>query len=318
MDKQKPLLVVIVGPTASGKTELSVELAKQINGEIISGDSMQVYKHMDIGTAKVKEEEKQGIPHYLIDILEPDTTYSAYDFQQQAQPLIKDITSRGKIPIIVGGTGLYIQSVIYNYAFEKETISEAHAQKVAQQMDQLNSYSNEALHQYLGTFDPASQKAIHPNNRKRVLRAIEYYYKTKKVLSNRKKSTQLTENYDTLLVGIEMSRDTLYNRINKRVDIMLSQGLLKEVQHLVELGYEMCQSMQAIGYKELVPVIKGEMELELATQKLKQNSRRYAKRQMTWFKNQLNVHWLDREKMSLTSMLSELKTQIKQRSNENV
>ncbi|REH74881.1 tRNA (adenosine(37)-N6)-dimethylallyltransferase MiaA [Staphylococcus felis] len=315
MKGNKPFLVVIVGPTASGKTELSIELAKQVDGEIISGDSMQVYRNMDIGTAKITSEEMEGIPHHLIDILEPDVSFSAYDFQRRAKVLIDEITSRGKVPIIVGGTGLYIQSVIYDYAFEKEQISKEHEASVAQQMEKFERYSNLELHQYLRTFDPQSSDDIHPNNRQRVLRAIEYYLKTKKILSNRKKSTQLTENYDTLLIGIEMSRDTLYDRINNRVDIMLSQGLLNEVQQLIELGYETCQSMQAIGYKELVPVVNGEMELDVAIEKLKQNSRRYAKRQLTWFKNQLNVHWLDREKMSLASMLSELTTRINKRSN---
>ncbi|REH96481.1 tRNA (adenosine(37)-N6)-dimethylallyltransferase MiaA [Staphylococcus felis] len=315
MKGNKPFLVVIVGPTASGKTELSIELAKQVDGEIISGDSMQVYRNMDIGTAKITSEEMEGIPHHLIDILEPDVSFSAYDFQRHAKVLIDEITSRGKVPIIVGGTGLYIQSVIYDYAFEKEQISKEHEARVVQQMEKFERYSNLELHQYLRTFDPQSSDDIHPNNRQRVLRAIEYYLKTKKILSNRKKSTQLTENYDTLLIGIEMSRDTLYNRINNRVDIMLSQGLLNEVQQLIELGYETCQSMQAIGYKELVPVVNGEMELDVAIEKLKQNSRRYAKRQLTWFKNQLNVHWLDREKMSLASMLSELTTRINKRSN---
>ncbi|MBH9579933.1 tRNA (adenosine(37)-N6)-dimethylallyltransferase MiaA [Staphylococcus felis] len=315
MKGNKPFLVVIVGPTASGKTELSIELAKQVDGEIISGDSMQVYRNMDIGTAKITSEEMEGIPHHLIDILEPDVSFSAYDFQRRAKVLIDEITSRGKVPIIVGGTGLYIQSVIYDYAFEKEQISKEHEARVVQQMEKFERYSNLELHQYLRTFDPQSSDDIHPNNRQRVLRAIEYYLKTKKILSNRKKSTQLTENYDTLLIGIEMSRDTLYDRINNRVDIMLSQGLLNEVQQLIELGYETCQSMQAIGYKELVPVVNGEMELDVAIEKLKQNSRRYAKRQLTWFKNQLNVHWLDREKMSLASMLSELTTRINKRSN---
>ncbi|QLK85917.1 tRNA (adenosine(37)-N6)-dimethylallyltransferase MiaA [Staphylococcus sp. 17KM0847] len=317
MNKSKPLLVVIVGPTASGKTALSVELAKAIDGEIISGDSMQVYKGMDIGTAKVTQEEMAGIPHYLIDILNPDETFSAYDFQQRVKPLIHDITARGKIPIIAGGTGLYIQSVIYDYHFEDESVSPEHEAKVAVQMKALETYSNEALHAYLGTFDPESQQAIHPNNRQRVMRAIEYYLKTKKVLSNRKKSTQLTENYDTLIAGIEMSRETLYQKINKRVDMMLSQGLLDEVQELMDQGYASCQSMQAIGYKEMIPVITGDMDVDVATDLLKQHSRHYAKRQLTWFKNKLNVHWLDREKMSLTSMLSELTTQICKRRNEN-
>ncbi|AKS67244.1 tRNA delta(2)-isopentenylpyrophosphate transferase [Staphylococcus schleiferi] len=314
---KKPFIVVIVGPTASGKTELGVELAKEINGEVISGDSMQVYRGMDIGTAKVTESEMQGIPHHLINILNPDQTYSAYDFQQQARALITDITARGKTPIIVGGTGLYIQSVIYDYQFDKEEVSPEVAEKVQQKMEELKSYSNEALHEYLGTFDPQSFADIHPNNRQRVERAISYYLTTKKVLSNRKKSTQLTENYDTLLIGIEMSRDTLYVRINKRVDIMLSHGLLDEVQELIELGYESCQSMQAIGYKEIIPVVHNEIELNEAVDQLKQHSRNYAKRQMTWFKNKLNVHWLDREKMSLTSMLSELKTLINKRRNEH-
>lgn len=317
MSQNKPFIVAIVGPTASGKTELGVALAKAIDGEVISGDSMQVYQGMDIGTAKVTPDEMDGIPHHLIDILKPDETYSAYDFQQQAQQLITDITTRGKVPIIVGGTGLYIQSVIYDYQFDDETISPETEQRVAEQMAKLKSYTNEAIHDYLGTFDPISHQEIHPNNRKRVERAISYYLSTKKVLSNRKKSTQLTENYDTLLVGIKMSRDTLYSRINSRVDMMLSHGLLYEVQELIELGYESCQSMQAIGYKEIIPVIKNEMPLDEAITLLKQHSRNYAKRQMTWFTNKLNVHWLDREKMSLTSMLSELKPLINKRRNEH-
>lgn len=317
VSQNKPFIVAIVGPTASGKTELGVALAKAIDGEVISGDSMQVYQGMDIGTAKVTPDEMDGIPHHLIDILKPDETYSAYDFQQQAQQLITDITTRSKVPIIVGGTGLYIQSVIYDYQFDGETISPETEQRVAEQMAKLKSYTNEAIHDYLGTFDPISQREIHPNNRKRVERAISYYLSTKKVLSNRKKSTQLTENYDTLLVGIKMSRDTLYSRINSRVDMMLSHGLLDEVQELIELGYESCQSMQAIGYKEIIPVIKNEMPLDEAITLLKQHSRNYAKRQMTWFTNKLNVHWLDREKMSLTSMLSELKPLINKRRNEH-
>lgn len=166
VSQNKPFIVAIVGPTASGKTELGVALAKAIDGEVISGDSMQVYQGMDIGTAKVTPDEMDGIPHHLIDILKPDETYSAYDFQQQAQQLITDITTRGKVPIIVGGTGLYIQSVIYDYQFDGETISPETEQRVAEQMAKLKSYTNEAIHDYLGTFDPISQREIHPNNRK--------------------------------------------------------------------------------------------------------------------------------------------------------
>lgn len=313
MQSDKPFIIALVGPTAVGKTELSIELAKRFNGEIISGDSMQVYKHMDIGTAKIKREEMADIPHHMIDILEPDETFSAYDFKNRAQNLINEITARGHMPIIVGGTGLYIQSLIYNYAFEDETISEAQQIKVDHTLNELDSLSNEALHDYLASIDKDSADNIHPNNRKRVRRAIEYYLKTKKLLSSRKKNQQYTENYDTLLIGIEMSRETLYQRINKRVDIMLERGLLNEVKQLVEDGFETCQSMQAIGYKEMLPVIKHEASLVEATNKLKKHSRNYAKRQMTWFKNKLDVVWLDREIMSLSLMLDEVSVQIKKR-----
>lgn len=315
MVNTKPFIIVLVGPTAVGKTEFSIELAKQFNGEIISGDSMQVYRHMDIGTAKISSDEMEGIPHHMIDILNPDEAFSAYEFKSRAEKLITEITGRGKTPIIAGGTGLYIQALIYNYAFEdEETISETDNKRVQEKMASLETLSNEALHDYLAEFDPESAKAIHPNNRKRVVRAIEYYQKTKKLLSSRKKNAQYTENYDTLLLGIEMSRQTLYNRINNRVDIMLERGLIDEVKYLVEQGYESCQSMQAIGYKEIVPVIHNEMTIELATEKLKQHSRNYAKRQMTWFKNKLDVIWLDKETLTLSSMLRKVSAQINKRS----
>ena len=311
---KKPFLVVIVGPTASGKTELSIELAKKMNGEIISGDSMQVYRQMNIGTAKVTETEMEGIPHYLIDILNPDESFSAYEFKKRAEVLIEDITKRGKVPIIAGGTGLYIQSLIYDYPFDEENISVEKELRVKEKIDVLNQLNNDDLHRYLASFDEASAKDIHPNNRNRVLRAIEYYLKTKKLLSSRKKVQQFTENYDTLLVGIEMSRETLYFKINKRVDIMLTNGLFREVEALLESGYEHEQSMQAIGYKELIPVVKGEETLSYAVDKLKQHSRQYAKRQLTWFKNKMKVRWLDKENMSLQMMLDEITTQINKRS----
>ncbi|SCT76496.1 tRNA delta(2)-isopentenylpyrophosphate transferase [Staphylococcus xylosus] len=313
MQSDKPFLIVLVGPTAVGKTEFSIELAKKVNGEIISGDSMQVYKQMNIGTAKITQDEMSGVPHHMIDILEPDENFSAYEFKNRAQRLIKEITTRGRVPIIAGGTGLYIQSLIYNYDFEDETISEQKSLEIEAKLAELDQLSNEALHQYLASFDEVSAQDIHPNNRKRVRRAIQYYLKTKKLLSSRKKVQQFTENYDTLLIGIEMSRDILYQRINKRVDIMLERGLLSEVQQLVDNGYETSQSMQAIGYKEIVPVIKQELSLDEATEKLKQHSRNYAKRQMTWFKNKLDVLWLDREKMSLSLMLEEVSVQIQKR-----
>lgn len=314
MMSKKPFIVVVVGPTASGKTELSVALAKKINGEVISGDSMQVYRQMDIGTAKVTQEEMEGVPHHLINILNPDEAFSAYEFKKRAEQCIADITARGKIPIIAGGTGLYIQSLIYNYPFEKEEITAEKKREVAKKMNALEELDNDHLHQYLKTFDSKSALEIHPNNRKRVLRAIEYYLKTEKLLSSRKKVQQFTENYDKLLVGIEMSRETLYFKINKRVDIMLTNGLFREVEALLESGYEHEQSMQAIGYKELIPVVKGEETLSYAVDKLKQHSRQYAKRQLTWFKNKMKVRWLDKENMSLQMMLDEITTQINKRS----
>lgn len=314
MMSKKPFIVVVVGPTASGKTELSVALAKKINGEVISGDSMQVYRQMDIGTAKVTQEEMEGVPHHLINILNPDEVFSAYEFKKRAEQCIADITARGKIPIIAGGTGLYIQSLIYNYPFEKEEITAEKKREVAKKMNALEELDNDHLHQYLKTFDSKSALEIHPNNRKRVLRAIEYYLKTEKLLSSRKKVQQFTENYDTLLVGIEMSRETLYFKINKRVNIMLTNGLFREVEALLESGYEHEQSMQAIGYKELIPVVKGEETLSYAVDKLKQHSRQYAKRQLTWFKNKMKVRWLDKENMSLQMMLDEITTQINKRS----
>lgn len=313
MTANKPLLVVIVGPTAVGKTELSIELAKKIGGEIISGDSIQVYRGMDIGTAKVTKEEMQGVPHYLIDILDPNEPFSAFAFKERAQKLITEITERGHIPIIAGGTGLYIQSLIYDYPFDKEEISPEKEQEVKEKMAQLESLSNEALHDYLKSFDPDSAEDIHPNNRKRVLRAVEYYLKTKKLLSYRKKTVQFTENYDTLLIGVEMSREILYQRINCRVDSMLEHGLLQEVEQLMNQGYTSCQSMQAIGYKELIPAVNHEIPINQAVDKLKQHSRNYAKRQMTWFKNKMDVQWFDRAQTSLPLILDEITARIKKR-----
>ncbi len=190
-NQNKPFLVVIVGPTASGKTELSIEIAKKFNGEVISGDSMQVYKHMDIGTAKVTRDEMDGIPHHMIDILEPDESFSAYEFKKRAEACIEDIINRGKLPIIAGGTGLYIQSLLYNYAFEDETVSPEKMQIVHAQLAELEQYNNEELHHYLASFDSESAENIHPNNRKRVLRAIEYYLKTKKTFKFSKESTTI-------------------------------------------------------------------------------------------------------------------------------
>lgn len=297
----KPL-IAIVGPTAVGKTELSIKLAKALNGEVINGDAFQIYKGLDIGTAKVTEEEKEGVVHHLIDVYEPDEPYSVYRFKQDFERIVKDIHDRGKLPILVGGTGLYVQSVLYDYNLEEEKISSEKMEITKNKLNKLSKFSNIELHDYLYEIDPETASSVHPNNRKRVERAIEYYLNTKKTLSERKKSRTFTGKYSTILIGIEMSRETLYQRINMRVDMMLQRGLLREVSNLVEKGYQDSQSMQAIGYKELVPVVKGEKDIETSTEQIKQNSRRYAKRQMTWFKNKMNVTWFQRDKQSLTEI----------------
>lgn len=297
----KPL-IAIVGPTAVGKTELSIKLAKSLNGEVINGDAFQIYKGLDIGTAKVTEEEKEGVVHHLIDVYEPDEPYSVYRFKQDFERIVKDIHDRGKLPILVGGTGLYVQSVLYDYNLEEEKISSEKMEITKNKLNKLSKFSNIELHDYLYEIDPETASSVHPNNRKRVERAIEYYLNTKKTLSERKKSRTFTGKYSTILIGIEMSRETLYQRINMRVDMMLQRGLLREVSNLVEKGYQDSQSMQAIGYKELVPVVKGEIDIETSTEQIKQNSRRYAKRQMTWFKNKMNVTWFQRDKQSLTEI----------------
>ncbi|HAL08749.1 MAG TPA: tRNA (adenosine(37)-N6)-dimethylallyltransferase MiaA [Staphylococcus sp.] len=297
----KPL-IAIVGPTAVGKTELSIKLAKALNGEIINGDAFQIYKGLDIGTAKVTEEEKEGIVHHLIDVYEPDEPYSVYKFKQDFTEVVDDIHSRGKLPILVGGTGLYVQSVLYDYQLEEEDISSEKMEIIKNKLKELSNFTNIELHNYLKDFDPETSSTVHPNNRKRVERSIEFYLKTKKTLSERKKSQTFSGKYSTILVGIEMSREILYERINMRVDMMLQRGLLREVSNLVEEGYEHSQSMQAIGYKELIPVVKGEIDIETSKEQIKQNSRRYAKRQMTWFKNKMNVTWFQRDKQSLSEI----------------
>jgi tRNA dimethylallyltransferase len=286
--KQK--LLVIIGPTAVGKTKLSIELAKRYNGEIISGDSMQIYRGMDIGTAKIKHEEMEGIAHHLIDIKEPDESFSVAEFQQLVRAKISDITSKGKLPIIVGGTGLYIQAVIYDYQFSEAPADEEFRLQLEERAMEIG---NEALHQELTKVDPESASQIHPNNVRRVIRALEIFHCTGKIMSDYQNNQQPDLLYDTALIGLTMERDKLYERINMRVDMMISEGLLDEVSRLHRQGLRDCQSIQAIGYKEIYDYLDGKVGLDLAVENLKQNSRRYAKRQLTWFRNKMEVQWFD-------------------------
>ena len=279
-------VLCIVGPTAVGKTKMSIELAKQLNGEIISGDSMQIYRGMDIGTAKATMDERQGIPHHLIDEKNPDEPYSVAAFQQTVRAKMEEIKSRGKLPIIVGGTGLYIKSVLYDYEFAGESESK--------EIDEAKygHLSNEELHAKLAAVDEAGAKDIHPNNRKRVIRALEIYE-----TSGVKKSEMIEKQehkmiYDACLIGLTDDRNVLYDRINKRVDTMYETGLVEEVKALFEEGIPAeSQSIRAIGYKELYDYFKGLISLEESKELIKRNSRRYAKRQYTWFNNQMDVTW---------------------------
>jgi tRNA dimethylallyltransferase len=283
-------LIVLIGPTAVGKTKLSIELAKRFNGEIISGDSMQIYKSMDIGTAKVTKEEMEGIPHHLIDIKEPYESFSTAEFQELVRTKIDEISSRGRVPMIVGGTGLYIQSVIYDYHFTDAPSDPSFRNKLEKEAEE---HGPDFLHERLKAEDPESASRIHPNNVRRVIRALEIIHCTGKTAAELQENQSPELLYDTAIIGLTMDRELLYKRINLRVDLMLAQGLLEEVKYFYDQGLKECQSIQAIGYKELYDYFAGKINFEAAVENLKQNSRRYAKRQLTWFRNKMNVEWFD-------------------------
>ncbi|MBB4074119.1 tRNA dimethylallyltransferase [Anoxybacillus voinovskiensis] len=286
----KEKLVVLIGPTAVGKTKMSIELAKRLDAEIISGDSMQIYRGMDIGTAKIMPAEMQGIPHHLIDIKDPEDSFSVAEFQQLVRPLIREITRRGKLPMIVGGTGLYIQSVLYDYQFTDAPSDEGYRQKLRKLVEE---HGEMALFNMLKAVDEESAARIHPRNVRRVIRALEIYHCTGKTMSEWQKTQTPELLYDVAIIGLTMEREQLYRRINERVEQMIANGLLDEVKALYDRGLSDCQSIQAIGYKELYAYFAGTISLEEAIEQLKQNSRRYAKRQLTWFRNKLPVCWFD-------------------------
>ncbi len=282
-----PKVLVIAGPTASGKTSIGVECAKLFNGEIISADSMQIYKGMDINTAKVTEEEMQGIPHYMLDVVTPDQPYSVSEYRDAARKHIDDILSRGKLPIIVGGTGLYIRGILYDYNYSNAIKDDSIRQKYE---NILAEKGVEYLHDLLKQVDPESAANIHPNNTKRVIRALEIFDTT-----GSKKSVQqdIKQHYDYTMVVLDIPREKLYERVNKRVDIMLEQGGLAEAEHFIKTLPKDCQSMQAIGYKEFMPYFDHTKTLEQVCDDLRQFTRNYAKRQITYFKGFENAVWLD-------------------------
>lgn len=280
-------VLVIVGPTAVGKTALSVELAKKFNGEIISGDSLQIYKKIDIGTAKISTSEMSGIPHHLIDVIEPTDNYSVADFQKAGRQLITEITERGHLPIIAGGTGLYIQSLLYDYQLgaKEEVVSD-----VRKKYEELaEKIGKKQLWEYLKEKDPLAAEKIHWNNQRKVIRALEVFEVTGYSIMTPKEKPQCL--YEYCMIGLDTDRKLLYQRIDQRVDQMIAAGLVDEARFVYSLGE--IQASQGIGYKELYPYFKGEITLEEAVEQIKQNSRRYAKRQLTWFRNRLKAQWFD-------------------------
>lgn len=293
MSKQK--IIVIVGPTAVGKTAFSIKLAEKLNGEVISGDSMQVYKKLDIGTAKVTSGEMKDIPHHLIDIKEIHENYDVSEFQKDAQIIIEDISKREHLPIIVGGSGLYIESLLYPVTHGSSAEPNL---KLRRELEEFAAAEgNNKLWERLNRIDPKSAEKIHPNNVRRVVRALEVYYETGELFSSfQKEKTSKEARYNAFVICLDTDRELLYERINQRVDLMVNAGLLDEAKYLwEELGPEVnAQSTKAIGYAELFAYYNNEVSLEESIEEIKQNSRRYAKRQLTWFRNRFeNVHWYD-------------------------
>lgn len=308
--KKKPL-IILTGPTAVGKTKASIGLAKAVDGEIISADSMQVYRHMDIGSAKIKPEEMEGIPHHLIDVLEPDDEFHVVKFQQLAKKAMREIWERGHIPIVTGGTGFYIQALLYDIDFDENEKEDACRKELEAY---VREHGAEALHEKLALVDPASAEMIHPNNIKRVIRALEFYEQTGKRISEHNETQRQRESpYAFAYFVLTDDRAHLYERINRRVDQMIEEGLVNEVQALKDKGYtKQLVSMQGLGYKEILDYLDGNCTLEEAIYTIKRDTRHFAKRQLTWFKRERDVIWINKQSFGyeaeqiLDEMLSKL------------
>lgn len=289
-------LIAIVGPTAVGKTKVSIDLAKRLGTEIISGDSMLVYRRLNIGSAKPSKEEQQGIMHYLIDILDPDQEYSVADFQHQASGLITSINQQGRIPVLAGGTGLYVRALLEGYQFNQSAGNELLRKELT---DLADAHGSSYLHNLLNESCPEKAMKLHPNDRRRVIRALEVFY------AEGKPSSEVTSNqpgqlsYDALVIGLTMKRERLYERINQRVEAMLEAGLIEEVRQLRMEGLNMqYQSMQGIGYKEIMRYLDGEVDKQEAVTAIKQATRNFAKRQLTWYRKMPYIQWIDTEYFS--------------------
>lgn len=298
MEEKKPL-IILTGPTAAGKTETSIGLAKAIHGEIISADSIQVYRYMDIGSAKITKEEMQGIPHYLVDKLYPDEEFNVVIFQKMAREAINQIYQNGHIPIIVGGTGFYIQSILYGIDFDE---TEADPEFRSKMEHFAKQHGVQTLHDSLALVDKKAADAIHPNNIRRVIRALEYYNQTGQKISDHNETQRKKESmYQSVYFVLNREREILYQRINKRVDHMLELGLVEEVKHLLDMGYQRnLTSMQGLGYKEIAAYLEGEISFQEAVTTIKQESRHFAKRQITWFKREKDVEWISMGQYSNT------------------
>ena len=289
----KPPLIIIAGPTAVGKTALSIKLAKRINGAVVSADSMQIYKYMDIGSAKIMPEEMQGIKHYLIDELSPFDEFHIVRFQEMAKSAIKEIYSNGQIPILTGGTGFYVQSILYDIDFTK-TDADFSYRKECEEF--AMKYGNEKLHEKLKEIDPISYENIHFNNTKRVIRALEYYKENHIPISEHNEKEREKESaYNDLYIVLTDEREHLYQNIDHRVDLMVEKGLVQEVKALKDMGCTKAMvSMQGLGYKEILDYLDGQSTMEEAIDKIKLETRHFAKRQLTWFRREKNVFWVDK------------------------
>ena len=287
----KPKVIVICGPTASGKTALSIEFAKKINGEIVSCDSMQIYKDMDIGTAKPTIEEMQGIKHYMLDFVSPDERYSVADYKKQAKQAIREIIEKGKVPIVVGGTGLYVDSLIYEIEYQDIEFDE----KYRKQLEERSKKEGlEVLYNEAKKIDPEAITKISPNDKKRILRILEIYNATGKNKTEQEKESRKNEvEFDYKVYAISWDREKLYDRINQRVDIMIDQGLIEEVQKIYSKYNKFPTAMQGLGYKEVLEYLEGKCNKQEMIDKIKQETRRYAKRQLTWFRKNKQTIWLD-------------------------
>ncbi len=307
----KQPLIVLTGPTAVGKTKASISLAKEIGGEIISADSMQVYQYMDIGSAKIRPEEMEGIPHYLVDVLRPEEEFHVVRFQQMAKDALRQIYAKGHIPILAGGTGFYIQAVLYDIDFTENGAEPEYREKLE---EYARMYGAGKLHDKLRAVDEKAAAEIHANNVKRVIRALEYHHLTGKCISAHNEMQRAKESpYEFRYFVLNDERSRLYQRIDDRVDAMMADGLLQEVTELKRRGYTReLTSMQGLGYKELLAYLEGETTLEEAVYRIKRDTRHFAKRQITWFKREKDVIWIDKSKFGYdeTAVLEAMKEQI--------